>query len=81
MPSLEPWQHLEGRASSLPSPHLFFCSCEMLISVSFSWFMCFGGWSGRFREGGTQLRTSRPQIRMIEGASPLSSWVTDGLTW
>lgn len=58
LPSLESWQHLEGRA--FPPP--FFCSCEMLISVSFSWFMCLGGWSGReceFGERGAQLRTSR----------------------
>ena len=33
------------------------------------------------REGGAQLRTSRPQIVMIQGVSSLNSWVTDGLTW
>lgn len=42
---------------SLP-PRFFLCSCEMLISVSFSWFTCFGGFgvggyeNGSFGRGG-----------------------------
>lgn len=64
-PPLSPGNILKKRP--LLKPPLFFpfsfCSCEMLlISVSFSWFMCFGGWAGvggktGGNEGGMDLRT------------------------
>lgn len=51
----------------LPPP--FFCSCEMLISVSFPWFICFGGLEGEGMRvwGG---RGTVQEIVMIQEAVP-----------
>lgn len=46
-PLPQPWQHPMGEGSLISLPPFFSLFCEMLISVSFSWFTCFWGvWGG-----------------------------------
>lgn len=61
-----PGSILGGEASLLSLPLFFLCSCEMLISVSFSWFTCFLGglgWVGmRMRVLGGRIQFRTPQF-------------------